>query len=522
MRAIVYSRVSTEDQAKHGYSLASQVEAGRAKAVELGANEIYEFSDEGISGEILNRPGLDSAFDMLSEIKIDYFICLDPDRFARKLALQLIATDTVENSGAHLIFVNVEFQNTPEGRLFYAMRGAYSEYEKEKIKERSRRGKLQKAKEGKMTHNPRVYGYDYVDSYLVINEEQARILKLMFNWVADEMASYNAVATRLNEMGIPSPRNSQWTKATAKRILQNQDYLGTIYLNKHNSEGVKNNRFKKDSDKVRRSLRPESEWIPINIPPIIEDTLFWRVQDILKDARRRKPGIAIGQYLLSGLIECGECNSTYNGTRTLSKTKKYYLRYYRCSGRINGICHNEIVKADEIESSVWGKVKLWLMEPELLVAEANNQSSRAKNFELELTELNNALTAAENEKDRLVTMYQKGYIDESEMDKRMKGIQARIRTMHDRLKTINRQRSNETLSMENFDYIKELSQKVGGKIDDLDFYDKQRLVKMIIDKIVVKNGDAHAYVKSLNAPGPEPLEDSYDTAYSGSSLSRCS
>ena len=133
MRAIVYSRVSTEDQAKHGYSLASQVEAGRAKAGELGATEIFEFADEGISGDILNRPGLDGAFDKLSEVKIDYFICLDPDRFARKLSLQLIATDTVEKY-AKLIFVNVEFENTPEGRLFYAMRGAFSEYEKEKDK----------------------------------------------------------------------------------------------------------------------------------------------------------------------------------------------------------------------------------------------------------------------------------------------------------------------------------------------------------------------------------------------------
>ena len=264
-----------------------------------------------------------------------------------------------------------------------------------------------KQKEGKMTHNPRMFGYDYVKSHLVIIEDQARILLLMFTWVAEDMLTYNAVATRLNEMGIPSPRDAKWSKATVKRILQNPAYLGTIYLNRHNSEGAKNNRFKNEADKVKRSIRPEEEWISVNIPPIIDEKLFYKVQDLLKGARRRKPGVSLGNYLLSGLVVCGDCDSPYNGTRQLSKTGAYYLRYYRCTGRIKGICKNHHVRADEIENDVWSSVKLWLTNPELLVQQANKQNKNTIGIDLESEELNHGLTAAETEKDRIINVFQK-------------------------------------------------------------------------------------------------------------------
>lgn len=143
MVSIVYTRVSTEEQAREGYSLASQLEACRTKATALGATEIVECVDEGASGEILTRPQLTRAREIMRQGGINAFVCLDPDRLARKLAHQLLITEEIERCGVRLEYVNFDRANNPEGNLLYAIRGAIAEYEKEKIKERTVRAKGQ-------------------------------------------------------------------------------------------------------------------------------------------------------------------------------------------------------------------------------------------------------------------------------------------------------------------------------------------------------------------------------------------
>lgn len=86
MIAVIYTRVSTEEQAREGFSLAGQLEACRRKAREMGAAEIREFVDDGVSGEILERPELTRARESIRAGGIDSFICFDPDRLARKAA----------------------------------------------------------------------------------------------------------------------------------------------------------------------------------------------------------------------------------------------------------------------------------------------------------------------------------------------------------------------------------------------------------------------------------------------------
>lgn len=106
MRAAVYARVSTEEHAQHGYSLAEPRESCARRAKELGATEILEFSDEGVSGATLERPGLEKLRDTLQEGIIDLIILRDPDRLSRKLAHQLILTEEFEKNGVRLEFLD--------------------------------------------------------------------------------------------------------------------------------------------------------------------------------------------------------------------------------------------------------------------------------------------------------------------------------------------------------------------------------------------------------------------------------
>jgi len=153
--AIIYIRVSTEEQVKHGYSLSGQEEACLEKAKEIGAGTLI-FKDEGITGAVLERPGLQGALEACKNPECKHFIVYDPDRLSRKLAHQLMLVDTIEKAGCQLEFVNFEWTDTPEGRLFYSLRGAIAEYEREKFKVRSKFGKLSKARSGLLTHNPRI------------------------------------------------------------------------------------------------------------------------------------------------------------------------------------------------------------------------------------------------------------------------------------------------------------------------------------------------------------------------------
>jgi DNA invertase Pin-like site-specific DNA recombinase len=161
LRAAIYVRVSTEEQAVHGYSLAEQREACSQRAAELGAVEILLFADEGASGATLDRPGLDALREAVRMGTVNTLVLRDPDRLSRRLAHQLYLSEEFEKAGVQLEFLDFEWKTTPEGRLFYAIKGAIAEYEREKIRERVTRGKLQKARQGGIPVNFDVYGYRY-------------------------------------------------------------------------------------------------------------------------------------------------------------------------------------------------------------------------------------------------------------------------------------------------------------------------------------------------------------------------
>jgi site-specific DNA recombinase len=250
MKVIIYARISTEGQ-KKGYSLQEQIDTCKKRAFELGAkeHELLTYSDVE-TGEFLNRIGFTKILHDLEEQKIDYFICYDPDRLSRSLTTALVAIDMIEKKEVKIEFINTNYDKTPEGRLFFQIRAVIAEYEKEKIKIRTMMGKAGKAKRKLLTHNPGLYGYDYdlIDDTLSINEEEAKVIRMMISWVfEEENIGIQRIAERLNSMNILPPRGKKvdkktnggkgyikeegfWQKGTVKRILNNYSYTGTLYI----------------------------------------------------------------------------------------------------------------------------------------------------------------------------------------------------------------------------------------------------------------------------------------------------
>lgn len=163
-RAALYARVSTSQQEKQG-TIASQVTALRERIAEDGCHldPAHEFIDDGVSGSYLARPGLDRLRDLASERAFDVLYVLSPDRLARCHAHQYVVLEELGRWGVEVVFLNQPVTgDSPEDRLLVNVLGVLAEYERELIRDRLRRGKLYKARQGQVFAVTPAYGYRYI------------------------------------------------------------------------------------------------------------------------------------------------------------------------------------------------------------------------------------------------------------------------------------------------------------------------------------------------------------------------
>ena len=363
----IYARVSTEDQAKNGFSLNDQLRSCRTLA---GSAPAREYVDEGVSGETLDRPALTALRKAILNGEIDEVICLDPDRLSRKLMNQLLLSDEWEKR-VTLRFVNGAYQNTPEGQLFYQMRGAISQFEKAKINERMARGRREKAKQGRVLRDFSIYGYRYdrAASALVIDEREAAVVRLIFSLFTSptrEVQGINGIARFLNDRGIPTKRGApQFHRQVVRQILMNQTYIGLFYQNRWNAEG-KRSHAKDEPFSVQS--RPFEEWIKIDVPPIISRAVFELAQAKLA-VSKRQAGAKLRRhtYLLSGLLRCAQCGNTLTGHHATQWGKRVYTYTDRkhTEGAKTPGCGLSL-RCDRIDDAVWWAIKAWL-EPAKVV-----------------------------------------------------------------------------------------------------------------------------------------------------------
>jgi site-specific DNA recombinase len=188
-RAILYARVSTNEQARSGYSLAQQLEALREYTAREGYEVLEEVADPGQSGASLERPGMDHVRDLVAAGGVAVVLAQDRDRFAREPAYHHLLKREFEDHGTKIQSLNDRGDESPEGELTDGILDQLAKYERAKIAERTRRGKLRRAREGKVvaTHTPN-YGFEYNearDNY-VLNEERMRVVRRIFRMVGAE------------------------------------------------------------------------------------------------------------------------------------------------------------------------------------------------------------------------------------------------------------------------------------------------------------------------------------------------
>ena len=395
LRAAVYARVSTDGQVKSGTidsQLATLLQRLRDDGLTLCPD--LRFLDDGYSGSTLIRPALERLRDLAAAGGVDRLYVHSPDRLARTYVYQMLLVDELRRGGVELVFLNHPIGQSPEDHLLLQMQGMMAEYERAKILERSRRGKLHAARSGRVSAFGKApYGYRYIrknegggEARWEVHPEEAAVVRLMFRWMGFEGCSLAEISRRLRNQCIRTQTGlSVWLSRTIWGILKNEAYVGTAHFNKTTSTDRRTrprpNRGQPEHPRRIRSLRttPSADQISVAVPAIVDGDLFHAVQERLQDNKKRNRRSPQGvRYLLQGLIVCKQCGYAFCGQSRTCKRKKgteLTYQYYFCTGSMFGraeqerVCWNKSLRMELIDAAVWDDVRSLLADPSRIETE---------------------------------------------------------------------------------------------------------------------------------------------------------
>ncbi len=506
-RAIIYARVSTKGQEDDGTSLDSQVAACQEYASKHGFEVARITRETYTGGELWDRPKLAQDRADLKSGEFQALIVYAIDRLARDPVHVAIVNEECERAGVELIFVTEPLDASPEGALIRYVKGYAAKIEREKIRERSLRGKRTRAESGKVPGaGVELYGYrrDKGRGVRIIYEPEAIIVRRIFEWCAGG-ASIKEIIRRLNEQHIPPPsagkisypepeRIPKWSNGTLNRILRNPAYKG---------EGVAW-RWKHHKNKMP-SIRPEDEWIrlPEGTVPAIVPVATW---DVVQERLSLNMNMSSSnkakalRYLLRGLVFCAVC-----GRRMYSEPADG-RRVYRCSSRQRAaVCGAKQVPAGDLESWAWEQIDAVLRDPSIIAAELQRRQENGPDpvLSADLETAQRALTRIAKQQERLVNAFSASDDDAfpwelvqkkiGDLEREKEQYQQSIMEIEQRL-AVQEQTTNQMQTLHAY------CAKVGANLDSFDFDDKRLAFEAFGVKIKA-NG------REWELEGTIPLED---------------
>jgi site-specific DNA recombinase len=513
VRAALYARVSSEQQAQAG-TIASQIAAvlQRAREDQLCIEPEAQFIDEGHSGATLVRPALERLRDLAATGGIDRLYVLCPDRLARSYAYQVLLVDELQRCGVEVVFVNRELGKTPEDHLLLQVQGMVAEYERAKIIERSRRGKLHAARRGSVNVlSGAPYGYRYVSgiegagaAQYNVHLQQAAVVRRIFQWVGAERLSIGQVCKRLKNEGISSPRGKDyWDRSTVWGVLKNPAYKGQAAFGKTHMgpmrPRLRGGRRRHEQPRNGQSCfdAPAEQWINIAVPAIVEEEMFDAVAQQLEENRRRsRQGRRGARYLLQGLLVCKCCGYAYYGKQiSLSggKGKRRDYGYYRCVGtdayRFGGhrVCPNKQVRQDILDYAVWNDVRSLLSEPGRIEQEldrrldpdrGNPQQQMHQKLSAQMDKLRRGIA-------RLIDAYGEGLVDKSEFEPRIKSSKERLSQLQEQLQShLDEQARARELRLV-IDNLEMFAKQVAAGLDQADWTTRRDVIRTLVKRVEI-------------------------------------
>lgn len=334
-KAALYIRVSTEEQASEGQSVAAQIET-LSQYCRLYDIEIYKiYKDLGISGkDTKNRPGLAGMLQEAKQGKFDTVLVWKISRLSRSLKDLLLILDELEKYNIIFSSYSEKFDtSTAVGKMTMQLLGSIAEFERNTIIDNVKLGLQEYARKGGKTGT--VLGYNNFDKGLEPNPKEAEIVRMIYSLYAINRMSMSDIAKHLNSEGHKTKRRNSFSKDSIAVILSNPVYIG---INRHKIGS-------QEEYKVSGSHQP-----------IVALDVWNAAQLLRKNSKANRPprGKQPG-FLLSGKVICPSCSSSMYGFTSKAAAKSY--RYYRCKG-CNSICGADIIEKavlDKLEELLYSK-----------------------------------------------------------------------------------------------------------------------------------------------------------------------
>jgi len=505
--AAIYARVSSDRQ-KEQNTIASQLSALQEYALthQYTVPPEWIFADDGFSGGVLVRPGLERLRDLIADGAIETVLVFAPDRLSRNYAYQVLLLEEFARSGATPIFLKSPAAETPEQKLMLQLQGVMAEYERAQIVERCRRGKRYRAKAGHVgVLSAAPYGYQYIrkseqsQAYYQVVEREAEVVRRVFALYTVAGLSIRGIVQTLNAEKVPTRRKKIWIHSTVWGMLRNPAYEGRACFGK--SEPVPVQRMNRISRQkgtyvgcgIRHRKRPEAQWIEIAVPALVSPQTFELAKERLElnkklSARRTKE-----PSVLQGMLVCAQCGYALCRVSMHAPRGRAPYRYYRCLGSDRHhprgrICEARPIRVDQLDQLVWEEVWQLLNHPELIRDEIERrlqEHRQSSPVEQRKEKVAKDILRSQQQTDKLIDAYQEGLMDLADLRVRVPELRKRQLALEKELECITLQSMEQDRLLEMNTSIEKFTEELKNSAQKLDVEQKQRIVRLLIRQVVV-------------------------------------
>ena len=451
LKCYIYIRVSTSMQVE-GYSLEAQRDRLTKFADFQGIEIVREYCDAGKSGKnITGRPGFSQMLNDVAEDRdgVDFILVFKLSRFGRNAADVLNSLQYIQDFGVNLICVEDGIDSSKDsGKLTITVLSAVAEIERENILVQTMEGRRQKAREGKWNGGQAPFGYalDSRNSTLVVNPEEAEIVKIIFRKFAQEGLGADSICDYLNQRGytkkkVKNKELNYFARSFIMKILDNPVYIGKIAYGRHKTEKVKGSR-----DEYKR-VKADDYMVVDGMHEAIIDRDLWEATR----ARRKETGVKWDkthsldhEHILTGIIKCPICSRSLVGTVRRRKNKKsgefkddwYYKCLHRAKIDETHFCNFRLVLSqDEINSQVEQIILDMVADPmfkDYMVMKMDERVD-VSSLEAEREQIREQLRQVVGAKKKLSEMLDRLDVNDKHYDRKYQDMHDRLDILYDRI-----------------------------------------------------------------------------------------
>ena len=466
----LYPRVSTQEQAKEGYSIDEQIERLKNYCKAMGWKQYKVYTDAGYSGGNMNRPALQEMIKDIEAGNIEKVVVYKLDRLSRsqKDTLNLIE-DVFLANGVDFVSMLENFDtSTSFGRAMVGILAVFAQLEREQIKERMSMGREGRAKEGKFHGGGYApVGYDYIDGELIVNEfEKMQILEIYERFLNG--STINNIVNTFCDKGFRH-KYGMWHYKSVKNVLSNPVYIGQVTFDGHTYEGKQT--------------------------PIIDNDSFEKAQKIIEDRAEANVNYQRKNYqrtnYLAGLLSCKHCGGKYGAAvqyRNFPDGRKYKYNYYCCYSRrkqcrnmvVDPNCKNKNYRMKDLDDIIFGEIKKLALQPEHIteIQQRNyseEEQRKAAIIQAEIESIN-------AQRSRLMDLYGLGQYTIEE-------IQAKTQPLNDQREKLTKELQSLTASKSSMtkNEVIEIVDNFSTAIEQGTFEEIRLLIESLIDNIEIDN-----------------------------------